>query len=104
LKKESQSSADLEDPAAAVEAAAELDAEEVALAKHRACEAIVMGEAARALGTNRSMDLLDPARLPLHELMEMAWLLCRREAAFARQVGRAAVDIEAFEQHRITAA
>lgn len=103
LKKESQSRVDLDEAAEAVAAASELDAEDVALAKHRACEAIVIGEVARALGTNRSIDLLDPAKLLLHDFIEMAWLSCRREVVFVRQAGRAVVDMEAFEQHRITA-
>ena len=105
MKNESQSRVDLDEAAAAAAAAAasELDAEDVALAKHRACEAIVIGEVARALGTNRSIDLLDPAKLLLHDFIEMALLFCRRVEVFVRQAGRAAVDMEAFEQHRITA-
>lgn len=95
---------DLDEAAAdEAEAVAGLDGEEVALAKHRACEAIVIGEVARALGTNRSMDLLLVAKLLLHDFMEMAGLFCRREEPLVRQAGRAVVDKEAFEQHRMTA-
>lgn len=100
MKKESQSSVDLEEGEAAAGDAPEAEVEEAALAKHRAREAIVIGEVVEALGTSRSMDL--PNSL-LHDLIEMAWLLRCRGAAFARQVGRAAVDMEAFEQHRTRA-
>lgn len=63
LKKESQSRVDLDAAAPAPEEVPELDVDEAALAKHRACEVIVIGEVVRALGTSRRTDLRDAARL-----------------------------------------
>lgn len=102
LKNEFQSSVDLgpEAATAAAAAASALAVEDEALAKHRACEAIVVGEAVRALGINRRMMLLEFEKL-LPELALRA-VECCFGAARARQTGRAAVDNEALAQHRAT--